>query len=285
MKKRILTFLLAAVSVAAVVALVMILSRAGDAVDESTLSSDSGVESYIPTDVSTDVTYSTVKLLKSETDTQESSYRVSADLPATDLTCIGQVLKDKIENEWDTYSGLTEIQRLASSKSWGLVGVRCDDWAECENAIGFSLYNPLESVSALDKVDDLITDGSHIRVMADSVSDRTLKSITVNAEYRYRRSQVTLTATVRSDGGEYSTGGAFVGIAEFEQRVSSTGSGIPVLIVTPIVENNLGYFSEDYYAPIAYWVRNGVFYSLRVHGLEENSGEIREALDFILSEL
>lgn len=285
MKKRILTFLLAALSVAVVVALALILSRTGNVGDESVSSSDSAVEGEISTDAPTEVTYSTVKLLKAETDTQESSYRVAADLPATDLTRIGQELKDKIEDEWGTYNDLTEMQRWASSKLWGLVGLRCDNWAECESAIGFPLYNPLESVSALDKVDDLITDGSHIRVMAESISDETLKGITVNAEYRYGRLQVTLTATVCSEEQEYTTGGAIVGIAEFEQRVSTTGSGIPVLIVTPIVENNLGYFSEDYYAPTAYWVRNGVFYSLRVKGLEENSREIREAVDFILSEL
>ena len=73
--------------------------------------------------------------------------------------------------------------------------------------------------------------------------------------------------------------------ATYEQETVNCGSGIPVLIVTTNESNNTGYYNGDYYDPTAYWVKDGVFYTLRVFGDEVDQDEIRMVLDRILAEI
>ena len=67
-----------------------------------------------------DKTNGAVRLTDKTSDIAESRYEVSAYLPGTDFSFIGQELKNKIAKEWETYSGMSEMQRMVSSKSWGM---------------------------------------------------------------------------------------------------------------------------------------------------------------------
>ena len=233
------------------------------------------------------VTYSTVRMIEEKSNTEESSYCVGADLSGSDFSNLSETITDKIKQEWDTYEGLTEMQRIASSKAWGTVGHQCDTWAECEDAIGISVDNPLESVDWLIKTSHygFGSDRSkHILVTASTQKDRTPNRINIGTSYYVGAMRITLTATLTSNSEEYSTGSAITGYADFVQTNTQTGKGIPVLIVTPDEANNLGYYSEDYYAPVAYWVKDNVFYSVRVLGNDTNKEQIHATLGKILAE-
>jgi len=241
--------------------------------------------------------YSVVRLVNKESDKTESSYEVSANLPSTDFSSIGKTLEDKITAEWETYSGMTETQRLASSHLWGLVGIQTDTWAECEEATGITVDNPLEAMEWLTKTgyfgdessDPTIT-VKHIQISANAAQTATnidgkLQQLSITAGYKTGTVKVTLSATLSSNVGAYTTGGVTNGYATFEEETLTTGSGIPVLVITADEENNNGYYNGDFYDPTAYWVKANVFYAVRVFGDEADKEDIREVLEKILEEM
>ncbi len=240
------------------------------------------------------VTNGIVQVLETKSDLQESSYRVGADLAKTDFSSIGQILADKIAQEWDTYDSMTREQRMFSSKTFGVVGIQTDTWNECEEAIGFTVNNPLESLDWLNKTGyygmestDPSYPVSHVQAIAHAfqTADRKPNEINVTAGYNYGNVRITLKATFTANAGPFTTGSVSNGYATYKQDAVIAGSGIPVLIVTTDEANNTGYYNGDFFDPTAYWVRDNVFYSLRVFGEEAEKGKIQDILDRILAEL
>lgn len=236
----------------------------------------------------------TVQVRERVSDNEESSYWVDAVLPGTDFSSIGQVLAEMIAQEWDTYDGMTKEQRLVSSNLWGMVGIQTNTWTESEEAIGFAVDNPLEALDWLDKTGyfgmentDASTPTNHVQVLANTAQgiDRKLSKINVTAGYSKGRVQVTLSATLSANSETYTTGSACSGYATYEENSATTGSGLPVLIVTTNETNNTGYYNGDYFDPTAYWVKDNVFYTLRVFGDEIDKTEIQAVLDRILAEI
>ena len=234
--------------------------------------------------------YGTVQLLEEISDMEESSYRVGAGLLSTDFSMIGQILADKIEQEWDEFDRLSTEQRLLSSHAWGTVYIKADTWDECEDAIGFLVDNPLESFEWLNKTGYFGMESadpnhpvSHVEVTAHA--SRALSSLRITAGYCTENVRVTLTATLSANDDTYTIGSTDKGYVTYENNHASTGSGIPVLIMTPDVANNTGYYNGDYFSPTAYWVKDNVFYTLRASGEKTDRSEIQATLEQILEEL
>lgn len=244
-----------------------------------------------------ETTYSTVMLLEKKTDNEESSYEVGAYLNGTDFSSIGQELASKIDQEWKTYSGMTEWQRLTSSHLWGFVSFEKDTWKECEEAIGFKINNPLESLDWLNKTGYFGMESAeptmpvkHTKVTANAAHfpvnvDGKLQEITVTVGYRVDDLRITLNATLCAENGSHQTGSGCNGYATFEKETTTTGFGTPVLIVITNESNNNGYYQADYYDPTAYWVKDNVLYTLRVLGDETDKETIQTTLERILSEI
>ena len=187
---------------------------------------------------------------------------------------------------------MTEVQRLTSSKLWGCVGIQTDTWNECEDAIGFTVYNPLESLDWLNKTGyfgmkstDPNTPVKHIQVNANTAqaADKKLSEVNITAGYNNENIRITLTAVLSASAGTHTNGSVCDGYATYEENTVATGSGIPVLIVTTNETNNNGYYNGDYFDPTAYWVKDNVFYTLRVFGDETDKAEIQTTLDQILA--
>lgn len=238
--------------------------------------------------------YSTVQVLETVSDQNESSYRVGAVLAKTDFSSMGQILTDKIEQEWNTFDSLTEVQRLASSKLWGTVGIQTDTWDECEDAIGFTVYNPLESLDWLNKTGyfgmertEPDKSAAHVLAMAyaTQTTDRAPNEISVTAGYNTGRVRITLTAAFSARTGTITTGSVSKGYATYDPSTTTTRSGIPVLVITAKETNNTGYYNGDYWEPTAYWVKDNILYSLHVFGDEADKAEIQATLDRLLEEI
>ena len=235
----------------------------------------------------------TVQVIEQTSDAAESSYRVGAFLPGTDLSHISQTLADRLAQAWDTYTGMTEEQRLASSRSPGVVELEADTWEDCEHLIGVPVEDPLGSLGWLDRTGyfgmestDPTAPAKHIRLTASSASsDRTVSEISMTAGYRTGRARVTLTAVLTADAVNYTTGSVHIGYAAYEQDTVTSGSGIPVLTVTADAVNNTGYYDGDFYDPVVYWVQDHVFYTLRVFGDAADKAEIQTVFDRLLAEL
>lgn len=239
-------------------------------------------------------TYRTVQLLEKKTDEAESSYEVGTYINGTDFSSLGQELASKIEQEWKTYSAMTEWQRLTSSHLWGLVSFQIDTWNECEEMIGFEIENPLEPLEWLNKTGyfgmesaDPTLPVKHVKVSANSAltADRQVSNISITAGYSVDELRITLNATMFADSGTQQTGSGYNSYATFEEKSVTTGSGIPVLIVITNESNNNGYYHGDYYDPTAYWVKDNVFYTLRVIGDESEKEAIQATIERILSEI
>ena len=225
---------------------------------------------------------------------KESSYQVEALLPATDLSSVGQSLADKLSQEWDEFDSMTKEQQCTSSKLWGVVDIQTDTWDDCEEAIGFTLYNPLETLDWLNKTGyfgmehvDSQTPTAHVQATANAsqTADRKLGEVSVIAGYKDGDVRITLTETVSSSTESFTIGSVYTGYATYEQDTVTTGSGIVVLIMTVNGTNNIGYYNGDYFDSTAYWVKDNVFYALRVFGNETDKTEIQATLDKILAEI
>lgn len=286
-RQKNLIAILSVVSAVVVLGVTLALCLGGASENDSSISNIGGVDG--PQTV-----YSAVMVNNTSSDDEESSYEVSAYLPGTDFSSIGQILSDKIEQEWKTYDGMTQEQRLTSSKLWGLVGIQVDSWDECEETIGFSVFNPLESIGWLNTTGyfgmesaDPNTEVKHILINANTMQsvtnlDRELSEITISSGYNSGKVKITLSATLCATPGSHTTGSVTNGYATYEQKTVSSSSGIPVLIVTTNESNNTGYYNGDYYDPTAYWVKDGVFYTLRAFGDEADKDEISGVLEHIL---
>ena len=225
---------------------------------------------------------------------KESSYQVEALLPTTNLSSVGQSLADKLSQEWDEFDSMTKEQQRTSSKLWGVVDIQTDTWDDCEEAIGFTLYNPLETLDWLNKTGyfgmehvDSQTPTAHVQATANAsqTADRKLGEVSVIAGYKDGDVRITLTETVSSSTESFTIGSVYTGYATYEQDTVTTGSGIVVLIMTVNGTNNIGYYDGDYFDSTAYWVKDNVFYALRVFGNETDKAEIQATLDKILAEI
>lgn len=187
---------------------------------------------------------------------KESSYQVEALLPTTDLSSVGQPLADKLSQEWDEFDSMTKEQQCTSSKLWGVVDIQTDTWDDCEEAIGFTLYNPLETLDWLNKTGyfgmehvDSQTPTAHVQATANAsqTADRKLGEVSVIAGYKDGDVRITLTETVSSSTESFTIGSVYTGYATYEQDTVTTGSGIVVLIMTVNGTNNIGYYDGDYF--------------------------------------
>lgn len=284
-KRSIIT--LSAVSIVVALSIALALCIGGTEVRDESIPYEGG-------NVSAERTYRTVQILEKKTDNIESTYEVGAYLNGTDFASVGQMLKDKMTKEWEAYDGMNEEQRLASSKIWGLVGVQTDTWEECSEIIGFTVNNPLESLEWLNKTGyfgmnsaEPDTPIKHIQVMANATqtTDRKVSEINVTAGYNIEDIRITLSATLSSNGGMHTSSSVCDGYAAYEEDNITTGTGIPVLIVTTNETNNNGYYDGDYFDLTAYWVKDNVFYTLRVFGNETDKAEIQATLYRILHQI
>ena len=225
---------------------------------------------------------------------KESSYQVEALLPTTDLSSVSQPIAEKLSQEWDEFDSMTKEQQCTSSKLWGVVDIQTDTWDDCEEAIGFTLYNPLETLDWLNKTGyfgmehvDSQTPTAHVQATANAsqTADRKLGEVSVIAGYKDGDVRITLTETVSSSTESFTIGSVYTGYATYEQDTVTTGSGIVVLIMTVNGTNNIGYYDGDYFDSTAYWVKDNVFYALRVFGNETDKTEIQATLDKILAEI
>ena len=278
---------LSVVSIVVALTIVLALCFGGINSGDTSISSTGGVDGP-------ERTYRTVQLVEKKTDEAESSYEVGTYINGTDFSSLGQELADKIEQEWKTYSAMTEMQRLASSHLWGFVSFQKDTWDECESAIGFDVENHLESLEWLNKTGyfgmesvDPTLPVRHIEVSANSAltEDRQVSNISITAGYSIDDLRITLDATLFADSGTQQIGSGYNSYATFEEKTTTTGSGAPVLIVIANESNSNGYYAADYYDPTAYWVKDNVFYKLRVLGEETDKETIQATLERILSEI
>ncbi|NLG05916.1 MAG: hypothetical protein GX567_19135 [Clostridia bacterium] len=239
------------------------------------------------------LTYTEVQVVEEVSDTVESSYRIGATLPGTDFSSLGNTVEDKLTQEWSTFDSMSKEAKLLSSQVWGIVSFEADTWNECEEAIGVTVNNPLESLNWLNKTGhigmesaDPNTPIKHIEATVNAANiERKVSEISVTAGYNTQNARITLTTNLTANTKTYTIGSVYNGYATYKQNTVTTKSGIHVLVVTTSGSNNNSYYNDEYYDLTAYWVKDNAFYTLHVFGNATDKADIQADLDRILAEI
>ena len=64
---------------------------------------------------------------------------------------LSQDLRNALEEEWESWNALSEEEKVISSHMPGWCMRGFEDWAACEDFLGFSVPNPLEDCDWLEK--------------------------------------------------------------------------------------------------------------------------------------
>ena len=235
-----------------------------------------------------------VKVAGTSSAADESEFTLEVFLPKTNLSQPGQILTDKIAEDWERFDQMDQLDQHASSHIPGTVYINTDTWAACENAVGVAVANPLEHMDWLEKTGyfgmesvEPSVPATHVKATAYATQStaRKLSRVDIQSGYSSGNVRITLTATICAEDCTFTTGSITRGYATFTQEETTTGSGIPVIVVTTDKENNLGYYNDGWCEQEAYWVEGNLFYNLRVVGDQENPDEMKSTLQKLLCEL
>ena len=235
-----------------------------------------------------------VKVAGTSSATDESELTLEVSMPKTNLSQLGQILTDRIAEEWERFDQMDQLDQHASSHIPGTVYINTNTWAACENAVGVAVANPLEHMDWLEKTGyfgmesvEPSMPATHVKATAYATQStaRKLSRVDIQSGYSCGDVRITLTATICAEDCTFTTGSITRGYATFTQEEITTGSGIPVIVVTTDRENNLGYYNDGWCEQEAYWVEGNLFYHLRIVGDEENPEEMKNTLQKLLCDL
>ncbi len=176
---------------------------------------------------------------------------------------LGQGIYEALQEEWDAWDALSEEQKRFSSHMPGYCYIGFDDWTECEEFLGFHVFNPLENNSWLEK-------GSYVgmptgyretprfNVSFYGTSEGQIQWIHVDSGYRSGEIRITVNAQVFID--------SLPEESENEEPLITKDSG------------------ERYTASTAVLTRGPITYSIRVIGEPGMQETVTEMLEEVLSE-
>ena len=184
---------------------------------------------------------------------EESANMISSDM-------LGQGIYDALEKEWDAWNAKSEEQKLFSSHLPGICYKQFDTWAECEEFLGFEVFNPLED-SEFEKgsyvgmpVD--FADASRFYVNLYGPNGEQVQWIDIQSGYRDGDIRITLNAQISVDTPKENPDAQ-----------------------EPLITEDSG---EQYVATTALLARGPVTYSIRVIGEKNQWDEVRETLGKVL---
>lgn len=211
--------------------------------------------------------------------------RVTTYMPRTNFYRISDSLKEKIAADWRLHDSLTPLQQASSSHLFGWITLRHDTWQQCEEDLGVTIPNPIGNISWLEKTDvygGIATDPAilhtQLTVRASDPEKRTVERATLEAGYRAEGVRVVISAFVHAEDVLFTTGYGADGKVEFTRRETTTGSGLPVMILTS--DQQVDYSSLD-----AWWVVDNVYYSLHLVGEKGQDAHVQAILEKLLNEI
>jgi len=173
---------------------------------------------------------------------------------------LGQGLYDALQKDWDAWNAKDDMQKMLSSHLPGICYKQFDTWAECEEFLGFEVFNPLE--------DSEFEKGSYVGMPVDYAdasrfyanfygpNGEQVQWIDVQSGYRDGNIRITVNAQISVDTPKENM--------DEEEPLITEDSG------------------EQYVATTALLARGPVTYSIRVIGEKNQWDEVRETLGKVL---
>lgn len=231
--------------------------------------------------------YGAVTIIPDKPDSVSVGYRIVADLKSNRDEEFGRGLYSKLAENWAWWNAKDQMEQMFSSTMPGYCTVNPDTWEACEEEIGFALDNPLESCDWLEIADHMgisldtpvsIGERKHTEITWHGSSGGDIFEVHVTSGYRYGEMRVTLKITVdRDEEGLYETGSywnenVIFEIEDYTMKNKNTAQLVTVL------------GAQRYTATHAYFVQDGMLYSMQVTGSFGQEKEVREAMERILKE-
>ena len=186
---------------------------------------------------------------------------------------LSQDLRDALEEEWDAWNALSEEAKAVSSHMPGWCRRGFEDWAACEDFLGFSVPNPLEACDWLEKGTSAamplgFRDAPRVDVQWNGTEGGYVDWVSANAGYRSGPIRVMLGALLYGDPAK----------ARFSDRDWTLDLGkqdIPADGVLHVISEA----TERYSSRTAYLVRDGVLYCVHIVGDPDGTAEAEETLE------
>ena len=185
-----------------------------------------------------------------------SSEETSDNMITSDM--LSQTVYAVLQADWDDWNAKDDMQKAISSRMPGHIYWSFDTWTECEEFLGFELFNPLED-SEFDKgsyvgMPEGFNDASRFYVSFGGTKEGKVEWISVDSGYRDGDIRITVSMGIRPDKPLELTG---------EQMITEDSG-------------------ERYVAASKVVAIGPVSYNIRVVGEENQWKEVRETLKKVL---
>lgn len=171
---------------------------------------------------------------------------------------ISRSVYDALQADWDAWNAKSEMEQMISSRMPGHIYMSFDTWAECEEFLGFEVFNPLED-SEFEKGSYVgmpagFNDASRFYVSVCGTKEGEVDWIFVDSGYRDGDVRITVNAHIYPDTPQENIG---------EQMITEDSG-------------------ESYVATSKTVMLGPVCYNIRVIGAENQWKEVRETISKVL---
>lgn len=184
---------------------------------------------------------------------------------------LSQDLREALEEEWEAWNALSEERQILSSHVPGWCQRGFEDWAACEDFLGFSVPNPLEESGWLEKGTYVamplgFRDAPRVDLQWNGTEEGYVDWASAGAGYRAGGTRVMISALLYGDPSK----------ARLSDRDWTLDLGKQAAdgVLHVIPEN-----TERYCSRTAYLVRDGVLYCVHIVGEPDGKTDVEETLE------
>lgn len=186
---------------------------------------------------------------------------------------LSQDLREALEAEWASWNALSEEEQILSSHVPGWCQRGFEDWAACEDFLGFSVPNPLEDCGWLEKGTYAamplgFMDAPRVDLQWDGAEEGYVDWVDAGAGYRAGETRVMLSALLCGDPAKFKLSVGNWTLDLEKQDVPADG-------VLHVISED----TERYCSRTAYLIRGGVLYDVHIVGEPDGKAEVEETLE------
>ena len=219
---------------------------------------------------------------KERSSTQERLEVENSCLEPISPDSISQNVYDALQAEWDLWNQRSQEDKRFSSHRPGYCLHNFDSWEACETFLGFTIPNPLEDCSWLEKATYVamplgFRDAPRVKASWYGTADGHVEWIDVMTGYRDGEVRVMLTASLYGDPADTKPTGSGWSIELERQNYLADVDHAPLQITSKRTEN--------YYAKMAYQANGNVLYCFNIVGKPDEKTQVENTLEQVISSL
>lgn len=184
-----------------------------------------------------------------------------------------------LEYEWDLWNLMRQEGNMLFCHIPGYCQRSFDDWAECETFLGFSIPNPLEDCSWLEKATYVampigFRDASHVKVSWYGTKTGHVEWISVQAGYRDDQIRVMVDATLYGDPADEkpSDSGWSAELARQNYLANMNDTSLQITSCS----------TENHFSNVAYLAYDNVLYCFNIVGESDAQIQVENTLERVM---